>query len=130
MEMLPGSAGNKFAIDDVQIVVSNTAKDVQSYMPAAQGQFYLQTSSATPGLQSPGYLFVADVQGIQSNSIWDAWVYSPSGGGTNLVDDGSNTGYSQFAAFFDSQATLNAAYSNGLYRLSILGQNQGCTGPR
>ncbi len=42
-----------------------------------------------------------------------------------MVDDSYDTSYWSFDDGFTSQAALDAAYSNAVYRLSILGANQG-----
>jgi len=124
-ESLPSSSGNKFALDDVQIVVTNAGKDVHSFIVAAKGQWFDQTSASTPSLIATGWVFHSEVQAVTTDSVWLAKVHFPGGGKQSLTQDSWDPSYWSFDDFFTSQAGLDTAYSNGVYRLSILGLNQG-----
>ena len=125
VEMLPSSAGNKFALDDVQIVVTNAGKDVHSFIVAAKGQEFEQTSAGAPSPSATSWVFHSEVQAVTTNSVWLAKLHFPGGGKTNLVQGSYDPSYWEFNDGFTLQAALDAAYGNGVYRLSILGANQG-----
>ncbi len=121
----PHPLGNRFAIDNVQIVVTNAHRDISEFLVAAKGQWFDQTSASTPSLIATGWDFHSEVQAISTDSVWLAMVHFPDGNKQSLVQDSFDPSYWSFDDFFTSQADLNAAYTNGLYRLSILGVNQG-----
>jgi uncharacterized repeat protein (TIGR01451 family) len=125
VEMLPSSAGNQFALDDVQIVVTNAGRDVRDFLVAAKGQGFEQTSSNAPSPVATSWFFHSEVQAVTTDSVWLAKVHFPGGGKTNLVWDSFDPSFWGFDAPFTSQTALNAAYTNGLYRLNILGRSQG-----
>jgi hypothetical protein len=125
IEILPSSSGNKFAVDDVQIVLPNTNQDVRDFIVAAKGQEFEQTSAGAPSPSATNWVFHSDVQAVQTDSVWKATVHLPSGGKTNVVQDSFDPSFWEFNDGFTLKAALDAAYSNGVYRLSILGENQG-----
>jgi uncharacterized repeat protein (TIGR01451 family) len=125
VETLSSSATNQFALDDVQIVVTNAGKDVRDFIVAAKGQEFEQTSAGAPSPSATGWIFHSDVQAVQTDSVWFAKLGFSGGGKTNLVQDSPPDGYWSFDDFFTSRAALDAAYGDGVYRLSLLGENQG-----
>ena len=124
-EFMSTSAGNKFALDNVQIVVSNANRDVSEFIVAGKGQMYNQTSTNTPSLIVPGCVFHSEVQAVTTNSVLDARVHFLNGSKTNLTQDSSDSSYWAFDNPFASQTILDTNYINGVYRLSILGRGQG-----
>ena len=125
VETLPTSHGNQFALDDVQIVVTNAGTDVHSFIVAGKGQWFSQTSASTPSLMTPGWVFHSEVQAVTTDSVWFAKLHFPDGNKTNLVQDSYDPSFWAFDNAFTSQSALDTHYSNGVYRLSTLGANQG-----
>ncbi len=72
VEILASSSGNKFAVDDVQIVLPNTNQDVRDFIVAAKGQEFEQTSASTPSMMTTGWVFHSEVQAITTASVWAA----------------------------------------------------------
>ena len=125
IETSSSSAGNKFALDNVQILLPNTNQDVREFIVAGKGQEFEQTSASAPGPSATNWVFHSEVQAVTTASVWKATVHFPSGGKTNLVQESDDPGYWEFNDGFTLQANLDAAYGTGVYRLSILGANQG-----
>ena len=124
-QIFPTSAGDKFALDNLQILVANTNSDVHEFLVAAKGQQFNQTSSGTPSHSTTGWVFYSEVQAVQSDSVWMATLHFPTGAKTNLEQEGSGSIHWSFTDPFFAQANLDAAHGTGVYRLAILGANQG-----
>jgi uncharacterized repeat protein (TIGR01451 family) len=125
VEILATSSGNKFAVDDVQIVLPNTNQDVRDFIIAAKGQQFEQTSASAPSPSATSWSFHSDMQAVQTDSVWTATVHFTGGGKTNLVQESGDASYLSFDDAFTLQTALDAAYGDGVYRLSILGETQG-----
>jgi uncharacterized repeat protein (TIGR01451 family) len=124
-ETLPSAAGDQFALDNVQVIVTNAGKDVWTFDVTAKGQVFDQTNASAPTLSATGFAFLSDAQATASGSVWWATLRLPNGTETNLMADSANVTNWAFADVFTSQAALDAAYSNGIYQLDILGASNG-----
>jgi len=127
VETFPTSSGNKFALDDIQIVATNAGTDASSFIVAAKGRLFSQTGAGTPSMVPTGWMFHCELIATTTGSVWGAKVQFPNGGETNLTQDTDpviSTDW-EFNDQFTSQAALDAAYSSGLYSLGVLGANQG-----
>ena len=85
------SSGNKFAVDDVQIVLPNTNQDVRDFIVAAKGQEFEQTSAGTPTLMTTGWVFHPEVQAVTTTSVWEAtFAFCRAAEKSNLTQDSSD----------------------------------------
>ncbi len=129
VEMLRSSGGNKFAIDNIQVLRPSTNADVVAYVPASKGQIFQQTDASTVTLATTGYVFSAEVHATSSNTLYFATLHDPNNNKPSLNQFDPSSRYWEFEADYTSSNALNAAYPSGAYRLNILGANQGHVTP-
>jgi hypothetical protein len=114
------SLGNSFALGNVLLSVpSSTNQDVSQYTSAGKGQLFDQFTSGAPTLSVTGFMFQASVTGTGSNTILNATIQPPGGSNIVLSLSDPETSKFKFKALFIDQPSLDAAFTNGAYLMTI-----------
>ena len=126
------SLGNRFALDDVQLTsgAASTNRDVRNYIAAAKGQSFNQLSAGAPTISATGFLFHADVVGVDTASVVSASVQVPGGATKTLLRSDPGNSELEFNDAFTTKIGLDNTYqSNGTYTMSVDTSDQGAFVP-
>ena len=126
------SLGNRFAFDDVQLTsgAASTNQDVENYIVAAKGQGFSQLSAGAPTISATGFMFHADVVGVDTASVVSASVQVPGGATKTLLRSDPGQSELDFDDAFTTKTALDNTYpSSGTYTMTVGTADQGAFVP-